>query len=113
MTLSAFSAEQRYALLAATLLARPGVSVGACRKNALVSSALCVNDRTFAMLSSNEEFVVKLPRYRVTGLVAAGWGFHFELAHGRVMTGWFVAGSALDESWMSLAEEALWFVAGN
>ena len=112
MTGSVFSGEERYAILAAKLTTRPGVSVGACRKRALGSSALCVNDKTFAVLSSKEQFVVKLPRKRAEGLVAAGMGTYFALGHGRAMTEWFVVGGDAEETWLSLAEEALSFVAG-
>jgi hypothetical protein len=113
MTQSTLASEHRYALLVAALTSRTGVSVTASRKKGFGSTALCVNEKIFAMLSSKEQFVVRLPRERVDALVAAGHGTYFELGHGRSMKEWFVAGVDLDESWLSLAEEALSFAEGS
>jgi hypothetical protein len=109
MTQSTLTPEYRYAQLVAALTSRTGVSVTASRKKGFGATALCVNDKIFAMLSSKEQFVVRLPKERVDALVAAGHGAYFELGHGRSMKEWFVAGVGLDESWLSLAEEALSF----
>jgi hypothetical protein len=62
------------------------------------------------MLTFRGQFAVKLPTERVDALVAAGRGAHFEPSHGRPMKQWFVAGAALEESWLLLAEESLSFV---
>jgi hypothetical protein len=104
------SAEQRYSRIVSQIRQRSGVSVTAPRKRAMGSSALCVNDQIFAMLTSKGKFVVKLPMRRVTELILAGWGARFELSHGRLMREWFVAGPGLDGEWLSLAEEAFAFV---
>jgi hypothetical protein len=113
MTPSTLTAEHRYALLVAALTSRPGISVTAPRKKGFGSAALCVNDKIFAMLSSKEQFVVRLPKERVDALVADRHGAYFEPGHGRSMKEWFVAGVGLDESWLSLAEEALSFAGGR
>ena len=102
--------EHRYAQVVARLRSRPGVSVTVPRKRGLGSTALCINDKIFAMLSSKEEFVVKLPKARVDELVAAPRGTRFELSHGQPMHEWFVAGAGFEDEWSSLAEEALSFV---
>src|SRR5579859_3531675 len=76
------------------------------------SSALKVDGRIFAMMSSKGKFVVKLPKERVDTLVAARKGAYFDPGHGRLMKEWLEmsAGQAL---WVKLAKEAREFVAGN
>jgi hypothetical protein len=101
------AAEHRFAVLAAALTSRAGVSLVACKKKCFGSAALCFCDEIFALLSSKAEFVVKLPAARVESLVAEGDGRYFELGHGRSMREWFVAGAGLEESWSSLAEQSL------
>ena len=49
MTQYALSPADRYALLVAALTSRTGVSVTASRKKGLGSTALCVNDKIFAI----------------------------------------------------------------
>src|SRR5207248_11761735 len=77
------------------------------------SSALKVNGRIFAMLSSRGEFVVKLPRKRVDRLVDSGDAVHYDAGKGRPMKEWLALppGSTLD--WTALATEALAFVGGG
>jgi len=76
------------------------------------ASALKVGGKIFAMMSSKEKFVVKLPKERVDALVAARKGAYFDPGHGRLMKEWLEmsAGQAL---WVKLAKEAREFVAGN
>lgn len=76
------------------------------------SSALKINGRIFAMLSSHGEFVLKLPRQRVAALVASGDGLPYDAGKGRPMKEWLALSpnSALD--WTALANEALAFVGG-
>jgi hypothetical protein len=107
MTLSMVTPKHRYAQLVATLTLRPDVTVAVARKRGLGSTALCVSDRIFAVLSSSEQLVVRLPKGRVDALIAAGGGAHFEPVHGQPMQGWFVVGVGQDKDWLSLAEEAL------
>ncbi|MGH8461641.1 MAG: hypothetical protein ACRESS_08555 [Stenotrophobium sp.] len=103
--------QQHYAAVAKTLLAEPGVTLGAPGKRGFGSGALQVNHKIFAMLSSQGRFVVKLPRVRVDALVANGSGDRFDPGHGRLMKEWFVAGAGAD--WLQLAHEALRYVAAK
>ena len=76
------------------------------------ASALKVGGKIFAMMSSKEKFVVKLPKERVDALVAARKGAYFDPGHGRLMKEWLEmsSGQAL---WIKLAKEARAFVAGK
>ncbi len=75
------------------------------------SRGLRVDGRIFAMLSTREQFVVKLPRARVAALVRKGQAVHFSPT-GRPMQEWAVITSER-LSWMRLAREAYAFVAGH
>ncbi len=103
--------EERYRTLVATLLGEPGVEPPSGR--GFGSGALRTRGKIFAMLSSRDEFVVKLPRQRVAALVAAGDGVPFDPGHGRVMREWLVVVAASDDAWVSLAREALTFVSAS
>ncbi len=103
------TAEQRYEQIVAAFLQRPGVTR---EGRGFGSSALKVGGKMFATLSSRGAFVVKLPRARVTALVAAGEGRPFEPGPGRVMKEWLELGATSGQDWAVLAEEALAFVAG-
>jgi TfoX/Sxy family transcriptional regulator of competence genes len=74
------------------------------------SSALKVHDKIFAMVSSNGQFVVKLPKARVDALVAAGMGERFDANRGRPMKEWLEVHAESAEEWLQLAREALDFV---
>lgn len=75
------------------------------------SDALKVNNRIFAMLASDDRFVVKLPRARVDALVAGGHGERFDpRRNGRVMKEWLVVGPGREARWLPLAKEAMEFV---
>jgi hypothetical protein len=54
--------------------------------------------------------VVKLPRERIDGLIAAGEGERFDPGRGRLMKEWISLGPAADPRWLLLAKEALEFV---
>jgi hypothetical protein len=98
---------ERYAVLVAAFVGRPGVAQDG---RGFGASALKVGGRIFAMLTSRGDFVVKLPRDRVEALVVAGDGDRFDPGQGRLMKEWFAVrpGSSLD--WLALAEEAIRFV---
>jgi len=75
------------------------------------ADALKVNNRIFAMLASDDRFVVKLPRARVDALVAGGHGERFDpRRNGRVMKEWLVVGPGREARWLPLAKEAMEFV---
>ena len=100
---------RRYAAIVEFFLEQPGVTRGKPGKKGFGSSALRVRGKIFAMLSSKDQFVVKLPRERVDGLVDAGEGERFDPGRGRLMKEWFIVGST-SKAWISLAKEAMEFV---
>jgi hypothetical protein len=106
------SPEERFEKLATVLKRSRKVSVGTSRKG-FGSSALCVSEKIFAMISSKGRFVVKLPKDRVDELIAAGVGSRFEPARGRIMKEWLVVDAASDKESLSLAREALKFVGSS
>ena len=69
------------------------------------SRALRLDGKIFAMLSSKGQFVVKLPRDRVTELIRLGKGQYFDTGRDRVMKEWLAVLGA-PRSWLGLAREA-------
>ena len=100
--------QRKYARLVRALQDAPGVTLGA-PKRGFGSSALKVDDRIFAMLSSKGQFVVKLPGPRVDALVASGDGKRFDPGHGRLMKEWIVVRAGKGNR-IELANEAYAFV---
>jgi hypothetical protein len=98
-----------YARIVKALAKDAGVTVGG-EKKGFGSSALKVNGKIFAMLSSKGQFVVKLPRDRVDALIESGAGARFDPGHGRLMKEWAVIGASDQEKWLALAREAKKFV---
>lgn len=76
------------------------------------SGALKVNGKIFAMLDSQNQFVVKMPKNRVDELVASGAGSRFEPRPGRPMKEWLVV-TATGADWAKLAKEACDFVSSS
>jgi hypothetical protein len=107
----AMTAVERYAAVVDEFIKNANVTKGAPGKKGFGSDALQIDGKIFAMLSSKQLFVVKLPRHRVDALVAARHGSRFDPGHGRPMKEWFVAGPGLDVDWVALAKEALSFAA--
>jgi hypothetical protein len=99
--------QSRYERVCAAFVGRPQVSQ---EGNGFGSTALRVNGRIFAMLSSRSEFVVKLPEQRVNELIAGGQGLPFDAGKGRPMKEWVVVRPGSSPDWIVLAEEALAFV---
>jgi hypothetical protein len=104
--------EQRYAAVVEAFRSHPAVTVGPSGKG-FGSSALQINNKIFAMLSSKGKFVVKLPKQRVDSLVASGRGERFDPGRGRLMKEWLALEPASDEDWLALAREAMEFVAAK
>lgn len=115
MTSSESSSEiqRRFGAIASALASEPNVSVGSSGKKGFGSSALQVGGKIFAMVSSNGSFVVKLPKQRVEQLEGSGVGQRFDPGHGRLMKEWLSLDPSSNEDWLSLAREALRFVASK
>lgn len=75
------------------------------------AAGLRINNKAFAVISSKDKFAVKLPRERVAELVASGIGEYFEPGPGRPWKDWLAVNAAFEDRWLSLAKEALEFVA--
>lgn len=101
------SPEDRYAALAAALLAR-GCSSPAHRRG-FGANALTEGGRIFATLTHSRRLLVKLPAARVTALVAEGVGARFDANRGRPMKEWLLVAPGHEDDWRELAEEALAF----
>lgn len=101
-----------YAKIARQLTDEDGVTIGAHGKMGFGSTALRVNGKIFAMVTSGEQFVVKLPRYRVESLESEGIGQKFDPGHGRLMKEWLSLRPGSEHSWLALSKEALDFVSG-
>ena len=109
--------EERYAAVVEALLGNSNVSqssdVAGSRRGMFGSSGqLKTSNRIFAMLVRGK-LVVKLPRQRVDVLVASGEGERFDPGHGRLMKEWLTLAPTSDVGWLSLATEALEFVASK
>lgn len=76
------------------------------------SGGLKVDGKLFALMSSRGQFVAKLPRQRVSELVAQGKGEQFDPGHGRLMREWIALHKGQGE-WLTLAREARRFVGGG
>jgi hypothetical protein len=98
--------EQRFEQLAARFVADPDVTQGTGFGSA---PGLRIKGKIFAMLVK-DELVVKLPKDRVDGLVAAGAATQFDPGHGRLMKEWASVPADSPEDWERLADEALAFV---
>jgi hypothetical protein len=76
------------------------------------SDGLKVDGKLFALMSSRGQFVAKLPKQRVSELVAQGKGEPFDPGHGRLMREWIALHEGSDD-WLPLAREARRFVGGG
>jgi TfoX/Sxy family transcriptional regulator of competence genes len=111
LNLQAVTVEERYAALIESLAGGSNATVGS-GKRGFGSSALQLDGKIFAMLSKGR-LVVKLPRQRVDALVSEGFGQRFDPGHGRLMKKWFALERSADEDWLSLAREAIDFIASK
>ena len=102
----------RYATVVKALAGKRGVAYSEPDdpQRGFGANALKVNKKIFAMLASDDRFVVKLPRARVDALVASGFGERFDPRHnGRGMKEWLVVGPGGEARWLPLAKEAMEF----
>jgi len=103
----------RFAEIIEAFAGEATVSVGQKGKKGFGSSALQVNGKIFAMISSSGNFVVKLPKQRVEELEASELGAKFDPGHGRLMKEWLSLNHSSINECLPLAREALSFVAGK
>lgn len=110
MTETSSGTPKRFAALVEAFADVPNVSIGQKGKKGFGSSALQVNGKIFAMVSSSGSFVVKLPGQRVEELEAHGIGQKFDSGQGRLMKEWLAVHPTSKQSWLALAREALNYV---
>ena len=102
--------EERFAALVQTFVSEPDVEgPGESGRRRFGSDALKVDGSIFAMVTGGR-LVVKLPRDRVEALVGNGIGAPFDSGKGRPMKEWLTVVDDDDETWLTLAREALTFV---
>ena len=104
--------EAKFTAVAKALSTEANVTHGQDGKKGFGSSALKVDGKIFAMVSSAGAFVVKLPKPRVDALESAGKGCRFDPGHGRLMKEWLVLNKKTSQDWIEFAREALHFVRG-
>jgi hypothetical protein len=73
------------------------------------ANALKVRGKIFAMISSKDVLVLKLPKARVDQLVKDGLGDYFDPGHGRKMKQWLEYHGA-NKTWLDMVHEARNFV---
>ncbi len=105
--------EAWYARIVEALTRNPGVTLGSPRKKGFGSGTLQMDGKIFAMLDSRGNFVVKLPKERVATLIASGDGLPFDAGKGRPMREWLIVRSESEAQWLSLAKEAMAFLASG
>jgi hypothetical protein len=104
------TAEQRFSKLIEALSQDRRITQGGGK--GFGSGALNVNGKIFAMLNSNNHFVVKLAKERVNELIGSGAGSRFEPRPGKPLKEWLVV-TAAGADWAKLAKEACEFVRGG
>lgn len=105
--------QEQFDRLVAAMLARgQAATFGSVEggRRAFGSTSLKADGKIFAMLVKGR-LVVKLPRARVDGLVAAGAGERFDPGHGRLQKEWLAVASDDEAAWLALAIESEGFVA--
>jgi hypothetical protein len=99
--------QHQFQLLAQHYHMEADVTGGAGDRRLFGASALKVNGKIFAMLTSTGQFVVKLNKGRVDELKEDGYGTPFEMGGGRVMKEWLALQGGSLAQWHALADEAL------
>jgi hypothetical protein len=100
--------EQRFQSLVEAIVGSPSAHVGE-GKGFGSTGQLKVDGKIFAMLVRGK-LVLKLPRERVSALVASGDGKHFDAGKGRPMREWLALAPTSRKPWLALAREAMGFV---
>jgi len=104
--------EECFATIVEELLSNPGVTPPLNGKR-FGSSELKIYNKIFAMLVRGK-LVFKLPKSRVDALVASGVGERFDPRRdGRLMKEWVTVETTSEEEALSLAREAMAFVASQ
>jgi len=103
--------QERFAAVVDVFRGEPDVGLPGDGKG-FGSSGLRVRGKVFAMLSSHQQFVVKLPSERVNALVASGDGERYDPGHGRLMKQWLALKPSSKIAWLLLAREAVAWVGG-
>src|ERR1700676_1996137 len=104
--------EERFAKIIEELLRSPGVTPPS-NGRAFGSSGLKIQNKIFAMLVRGK-LVVKLPKSRVDEFIVSGAGERFDARrNGQLMKEWLTIEPASEEEWLSLAREAMAFVASK
>ncbi len=98
----------RFAGVVTAFTSKPRVTYGG---QGFGSRALRVDGKIFAMLSTRDRFVVKLPRARVAELVQRGYADYFSPT-GRAMKEWASIRTGR-LSWLELARKAYAFVGSS
>ena len=106
--MTADAVAERYADLVDDLMGTEGVTAPA-GGSGFGRSALRYRGKIFAMLVRGS-LVVKLPAPRVSELVGAGEGLHYDANKGTPMKEWLSLDPESDLDWLTLAREALGFV---
>lgn len=103
-------AERKFAKVVEALSKNRAVTVG--RGKGFGNGALKADGKIFAMITSTNQFVVKLSKDHVNALVASGAGQRFEPRPGRPMKEWLVV-TGENIEWLPLAKEACEFIFGG
>jgi hypothetical protein len=107
MDIGRSTAERKFSQVVEAISRLPGTEVGGGK--GFGSGALKVKGKIFAMISSRDQVVVKLPTARVDELVASGKGKRFEPRPGRMMKEWVILPED-GANWVELVKEACAFV---
>ena len=67
--------------------------------------SLKIRKKMFAMLSKGN-YVVKLPKERVAGLLSSGEGLPYDPGNGKIMKEWVIIPIENSDKWISYASEA-------
>lgn len=103
-------AERQFAKVIEVLSKDRTVTVGSGK--GFGNGALKGKGKIFAMITSNDQFVLKLPKGRVNALVGSRTAQRFKPRPNKPMKEWLVV-TEKDSKWLQLAKEACEFVNGG